>query len=627
MKKSNELAGPGSFAVLFDHKGIRIGHTYSEDIVFHPGGRLDPATVNALVAEARFGEKTRQLLEDVREFPEQFGRALAKSPDPGMFQGFAPVNQKWNYGVARRFETVPWTIFYMIPEQSLNAQIAQMTRRKTVFAAVISLIALLAGIVFAAVIRKPIGSLSTATQLIAGGDLAARARAGHKDELGRLGKNFNSMAERIQAQATALQKARDELELRVQERTAALRLTTKDLELEITERKQSEEALRESSERLRLAQQVARVGTFEWNIQSGLNQWTPEIEAMYGLPPGGFAGTQQTWENLVHPEDRAEAVRRVSVAMESGNFEGEWRVIWPDGTVHWLAWRAVVFKDESGKPLRLIGVNINITDRKQAEEKILRLNTELEERVIERTAQLQAANKELEAFSYSVSHDLRVPLRAIDGFSLALLEDCADKLDAVGKGYLEQVRGASQEMGQLIDALLQLARVTRSEMRREVINLSQLAEAVVSELRRREPERALAIKIEDGLSAQGDKRLLQVVLNNLLGNAWKFTSKRERSEITVGKEHNDHEAFYFVRDNGAGFDMAYASKLFGAFQRLHGTSEFEGTGIGLATVQRIVHRHGGRVWAEGAVDRGATFYFTLPDLKEMKHGEQSDLSG
>jgi len=903
---------------------------------------------------------------------------------------------------------------------------------------------------------------------------------------------------------------------------------------DITERKLSEESLRERSERLRLAQQVARVGTFEWNIQSGVNRWTPEIEAMYGLPPGGFAGTQQTWENLVHPEDRAEAMRQVSAAMDSGTFEGEWRVIWPDGTVHWLAGRAFVFKDESGKPLRLIGVNIDVTERKrveeelrgsqrklagvigsamdaiitvdgqqrvvlfnaaaekmfacpagqavgqsldrfiperfrathpqhiqnfgrtnvtkrsmgtltaifglrangeefpieasisqlesegekfytvilrdvtereraeqrfrqmiecapngmvmvdrlgkivlvntqieqlfgysrdellgqpievlvperfrahhhdyrnsflaqpaarpmgagrdlfglrkdgtefpveiglnpleteqgmmvlgtivditerklaemtlrdseerfrllvegikdyglfmldleghvvswnsgaerikgfhaeeiigehfsrfypdediragkperelrqaaaegrheedgwrvrkdgtrfwasilitalrdeqgrvhsfvkltrdiserkraeealhrsqaqlagvigsamdaiisvdskhsvvlfntaaermflcsareaigqpldrfiperfrsthrghietfgrtnvtrrlmgglspifglrsdgeefpidasisqletegqklytvilrditerrQAEEEVRILNEDLERRVADRTAQLQAANKELEAFSYSVSHDLRAPLRAIDGFSLALLEDCADKLDQEGKGYLEQVRGASQEMAQLIDALLHLARVTRIEMRREVINLSQLAEAIVSELRRREPEREVAIKIEDSLAAHGDKRLLQVLLNNLLGNAWKFTSKRERSEITFGQEQNDHEAYYFVRDNGAGFDMEYASKLFGAFQRLHGTSEFEGTGIGLATVQRIVHRHGGRVWAEGAVDRGATFYFTLPDLKEMKHGDQSDFSG
>jgi PAS domain S-box-containing protein len=525
---------------------------------------------------------------------------------------------------------------------------------------------------------------------------------------------------------------------------------------DITERKQSEEALRKTSERLRLAQQVARVGTFEWNIQTGENQWTPEIEAMYGLPPGGFAGTQQTWENLVHPEDRAEAARRVSLAMESGNFEDEWRAIWPDGTVRWLAGRASVFKDDSGKPLRLVGVNIDITERKQAEEElrrsqaqlagvigsamdaiisvdgkqqvvlfnaaaermfrcpaneaigqtldrfiperfrsthhghiqafgrtkvtrrsmgalspifglrtdgeefpieasisqlelegqklftvilrditerrraeeeVSRLNENLERRVADRTAQLQAANKELEAFSYSVSHDLRAPLRAIDGFSVALLEDCADKLDEEGKGYLEQVRGASQEMAQLIDALLHLARVTRSEMRQETISLSQLAQAVVSELRKRGPEREIAIHIQEGLTAQGDKRLLQVLLNNLLGNAWKFTSKLEHPEIMFGQQQKDAETSYFVRDNGAGFDMAYANKLFGAFQRLHGASEFEGTGIGLATVQRIVHRHGGRVWAEGAVDRGATFYFTLPDMKEMNHGEQSDLTG
>jgi HAMP domain-containing protein len=202
-KTSNELAGPGSFAVLFDHQGIRIAHTYDDNIVFHPGGRLAPATVNALEAERRFGERTRQLLEDVRAFPEQFERSLSESPDRGVFRGFAPANQKWNYGVARRFQTVPWTLFYMIPEQSLNAQIAQITRQKTVFEGVIVLLALLAGILFAAVILKPIGYLSTATKSIAGGDLAARVRADHTDELGQLGTSFNSMAGRIEAQATS----------------------------------------------------------------------------------------------------------------------------------------------------------------------------------------------------------------------------------------------------------------------------------------------------------------------------------------------------------------------------------------------------------------------------------------
>jgi light-regulated signal transduction histidine kinase (bacteriophytochrome) len=259
--------------------------------------------------------------------------------------------------------------------------------------------------------------------------------------------------------------------------------------------------------------------------------------------------------------------------------------------------------------------------------KTLESQRDLEHRVADRTAQLQAANKELEAFSYSVSHDLRAPLRHINGFSQALLEDYSDKLDDAGKNYLQQVRNASQEMAQLIDDVLQLARVTRSEMRKEFVNLSELAGGVVADLQKMERRPHLTVTIEAGLSAQGDKRLLRIVLANLLGNAWKFTSQRKDAEITFGEARQNGETFYFVRDNGAGFDMTYANKLFGAFQRLHTAGEFEGTGIGLATVQRIIHRHGGRVWAEGETNKGATFYFTLLNSEESGDGQQSDLTG
>jgi len=225
--------------------------------------------------------------------------------------------------------------------------------------------------------------------------------------------------------------------------------------------------------------------------------------------------------------------------------------------------------------------------------------------------QLETANKELEAFSYSVSHDLRAPLRSIDGFSLALLEDYGDKLDNEGRDYLERVRGATQHMAQLIDDMLNLSRVTRSEMRHEIAHLSAMAREIGEGLRKTQPEREVEFIIAENVTATGDERLLRVVMQNLLGNAWKYTGKHARARIEFGVKDEGGKPVFYVRDDGAGFNIAYADKLFGVFQRLHRRGKFPGTGVGLATVQRIIHRHGGRVWAEGEVEKGATFYFTL----------------
>lgn len=236
----------------------------------------------------------------------------------------------------------------------------------------------------------------------------------------------------------------------------------------------------------------------------------------------------------------------------------------------------------------------------------------LEARVAERTAQLTAANRELEAFSYSVSHDLRAPLRGIDGFGQALLEDYGAQMDATARGYLERIRAATQRMGMLIDDLLQLARVTRAEIRREDCDLSAMAASILEELQRQEPGRKTEIEIEAGLHAWGDPTLLRIVLENFLGNAWKFTSKREFTWISLQRVRGEGESSVFaIRDNGAGFDPAHASQLFSAFQRLHAAADFPGTGIGLATAQRILHRHGGHAWAEAQAGAGATFYFTV----------------
>ena len=243
---------------------------------------------------------------------------------------------------------------------------------------------------------------------------------------------------------------------------------------------------------------------------------------------------------------------------------------------------------------------------------VRRLNAELEQRVRSRTAQLEAINRELEAFSYSVSHDLRAPLRAVNGFGTALLEDYADRLDAPGRDLLERLLAAGERMTQLIDALLELSRLSRREMTRESVDLSALARAIVADLRASHPWRGVTFDVEDGLLAQGDSRLLRLALENLLANAWKFTSRHTQALIELKCRPGEDSLVYFVRDDGAGFNMNMADKLFGAFQRLHRADEFEGTGIGLATVQRVIHRHGGRVWAEGEVEKGATFYFTLP---------------
>lgn len=250
--------------------------------------------------------------------------------------------------------------------------------------------------------------------------------------------------------------------------------------------------------------------------------------------------------------------------------------------------------------------------REQAEAELKQLNLELERRVQERTRQLELANKELEAFSYSVSHDLRAPLRSIDGFSQILLKTCHGQLDETSRDYLQRVRRASQRMGHLIDDLLQLAQVARSTLNREPVDLSGIAEQAVDELRKMYPERRVRFILQRGMSVQADTGLLRIVMDNLLGNAWKYTGKKAEAEIEFGRCGAEGGNIFFVRDNGDGFNMDYVHKLFGTFQRLHGVDEFEGTGIGLATVQRIIHRHNGKAWAEGKEGRGATFYFTLP---------------
>lgn len=289
----------------------------------------------------------------------------------------------------------------------------------------------------------------------------------------------------------------------------------------------------------------------------------------------------------------------------------DYEIVVPGGRKFYCHVRASPLFADNGEVRGSLGIFVDLTERKKAEGEILRLNSELEKRVRERTMQLEAANKELEAFSYSVSHDLRAPLRSIRGFSEVLLERYGGQLDTRGQEFLKRTCDSCAHMDRLIDDLLKLSRVNRSELQYADVDLSAVAESLFAEIRKTEANRDVEFRVAPGLVARGDERLLRLALDNLLRNAWKFTRDQPRPVIEFG-QIGEPDYPFFVRDNGAGFDMAYAARLFGVFQRLHTASEFPGTGVGLATVQRIINRHGGRTWGEGVVDQGAAFFFTLP---------------
>lgn len=399
---------------------------------------------------------------------------------------------------------------------------------------------------------------------------------------------------------------------------------------DMTEQMHSEQLLRESERRVALALEGSAGALFDWNIVTGDIYLSERWNVMLGGESRETHTSFAELEKMVHPEDRD--IQRAAIVrlLKGGGVpqQTELRVRTHAGHWLWIESRGgVTEQDAQGRALRVLGTNIDITHRKNAElvlrerdaqlrestAEIRKLNAELEQRVEQRTRALAAANRELESFSYSVSHDLRAPLRTIDGFSQILLQEYADLLDSTGRGYLERVRAGSQRMAQLIDDLLELARVTRRDLQIRHCDLTTLCSEIAREIQNTDPARKIRLSIADGMAVMADPGLLRIALDNLLRNAWKFTSLKPDAAIEIGQIAGDTGPTYFVRDNGVGFDMTYVNKLFGAFQRLHSEAEFQGTGIGLALVQRVIRRHGGQVWAEAQPGQGATFFFTLPE--------------
>ena len=379
--------------------------------------------------------------------------------------------------------------------------------------------------------------------------------------------------------------------------------------LDVSDQVEAEKRLKDSEQELRQILENMQDTYYRTDTEGRITKASPSIDKLLGFKISEVLGMKIT-DLYIDPNARELLFKELQD--NHGKVHGfEAPLAHKDGSVIWVSTNAQIILDENGKFSGIEGTTRNITDKKISEEEIWQLNVELEQRVEERTQELVIANKELESFSYSVSHDLRAPLRHINGYSLFLLEDFSDKLDEKAIKYLNKIRSSSEHMSQLIDDLLNLANVIQSSINKKSINLSNIANEIKNTLVSETSERDVTWIIEPDMIALGDENLIRIVLTNLLDNAWKYSSKKKSAIIEFSKDIVDGKSTYFIRDNGVGFNMEYANKLFGAFQRLHKKTEFEGTGIGLATVNRIIQRHHGKIWADAEEGKGATFCFTL----------------
>lgn len=383
------------------------------------------------------------------------------------------------------------------------------------------------------------------------------------------------------------------------------------LQKEIIVRQQTEQALAKSKAEFEaMFNSIPDAVTFT-NTERQIIMSNPALYEMFGYNERELIGntTEMFYADKAEFHEQGKRRYRTGPKPAAGAYEIKYRR--KDGSTFWSETLGTQVKSSDGDTIGFIGLIRDITERKLTENEIIKHREHLEELVNERTQELKTINKELEAFSYSVSHDLRAPLRGMDGFSKALLDDYSDILDENGKRYISRIRHNAQHMAKLIDDLLELSRISRSDIMRQTVNLSELAKISIDRLKELSPTRNIKVSIVENIKAKSDKTLISIALDNLLNNAWKYTSKTEHAIIEFGSNEVNGEAIYFVKDNGVGFDMQYYEKLFGAFQRLHAVNDFEGTGIGLATVQRIIHRHGGRIWAESEINKGTTLFFTL----------------